>query len=91
MLVPKVRIKKVELIAEDKLALVTLEALDREFQFAVDLWEIYDLKNNDLDMSRINEILLHWKNNVIPRRLAVEVKSREQKLNLIKRMEGIEV
>jgi hypothetical protein len=87
----RVRIKKTELIADDKLVLVTLDAGGREFQFAIDLWEVYDPSKDDIDIDRINEVLIHWKRNVIPRSIAVEAKSKDDKMSLIKKMEGIEV
>jgi hypothetical protein len=87
----RVRVKKTELIADDKLVLVTLDAGGKEFQFAIDLWEVYDPSRDDIDLSRINEVLMHWKSKVIPRSTAVEAKSKDDKIKLIKKMEGIEV
>jgi hypothetical protein len=87
----RVRIKKTELIADGKLVLVTLDAGGKEFQFAIDLWEVYDPTRDDIDVDRINEVLMHWKTKVIPRRIAVEAKSEDDKMRLIKRMEGIEL
>ena len=87
----RVRIKRTELIADDKLVLVTLDAGGKEFQFAIDLWEVYDPDKDDVDMNRINEVLMYWKSKVIPRRIAVESKSRDDKVKLIKKMEEIEI
>jgi len=87
----KVRIKDVELIADDRLVLVKLDANGIEFSFAIDLWEIYDPVRDDIDTDRIREVLLHWKNKVIPRRIAVEAKNRNDKIRIIDKMKGIEV
>jgi len=87
----RVRIKKTELMLGGKIALVTLDVGGREFQFAIDLWEIYDPDRDDIDIDRINEILIHWKSKVIPRTIALEAKSIGDRVNLIKKMEGIEV
>jgi hypothetical protein len=87
----RVRIKKTELIVGGKLVLVTLDAGGKEFQFVIDLWEVYDPTMDDIDLDRINEVLMHWKSKVIPRSIAVEAKSESDKVRLIKRMEGIEV
>jgi hypothetical protein len=87
----RVKIKKTELIVDDKIVLVTLDAGGREFTFAIDLREVYDPNKDDIDIDRINEVLMHWKSKLIPRLIAVESKSKDDKVRLIKRMEGIEV
>lgn len=78
--VDEVRIKNIQ-VREDKRALVTLEAEGKEYQFLGDVFELVNPK----------ELLRHWKETVIPSRMAIEDMSEEELEERMKKLEGTKV
>ena len=79
--VNKVRVKKIELL-DGPMVKVTLEAEGKEYSFIGEYLEV---------IPNLENILRHWKYNVIPRRLAQEAIKKEEMLEKIKSLEGMEV
>lgn len=77
------RVKKAERVGKDQIK-VTLEEQGREFTFMGDAWELF---NEERRLS----ILAHWRDVVIPSRLAVEKMSDEEFERKLKKLEEVTI
>jgi hypothetical protein len=76
-----VRVKKINLL-NDKMVEVILENEGREFSFSGGIFEV---------LPNMKKILVHWRDTVIPRILALEKMSKKEIEELIKKCEGMKV
>ena len=78
----KVRVKEVE--DKGEVLLVKIDADGEEYVFGVDWWEVLDIKE-------FKNILLHWKNKVIPRKRRVRAMKEDHRRQHVERIKSLEV
>ena len=84
----RVRIKHVNVANASekgqKILRIVLDADGEEYEFAMDLWDA-------LDLNKVREILLHWKNTVIPKKRQARKMTDTDIATFIESLKGLEV